>query len=108
MGGVGKRNNVSDHPYGRAIDFMIPAWNTAAGRARGWQVARWLQKNAATLKVKYIIFDMKVWRAYRSSQGWQPYTFFGPNPGTDAGPRRPRSQLAVLRKSDQVRDSLIW
>ena len=81
MGGVGKRNNVSDHPYGRAIDFMIPAWNTAAGRARGWQVARWLQKNAATLKVKYIIFDMKVWRAYRSSQGWQPYTFFGPNPG---------------------------
>ena len=81
MGGVGKRNNVSDHPFGRAIDFMIPAWNTAAGRARGWQVARWLQKNAATLKVKYIIFDMKVWRAYRSSQGWQPYTFFGSNPG---------------------------
>lgn len=81
MGGVGKRNNVSDHPYGRAIDFMVPAWDTADGRARGWQVARWLQKNAATLKVKYIIFDMKVWRAYRSSQGWQSYTFFGSNPG---------------------------
>ena len=74
MGGVGKRSNVSDHPYGRAVDFMIPAWNTRAGNARGWQVARWLQKNAARLKVKYIIFDDRVWRSYRASQGWIRYT----------------------------------
>jgi len=74
MGGVGPRPNVSDHPAGRAVDFMIPAWNTAAGNARGWQVARWLQKNAARLRVKYIIFDDRVWRAYRATQGWTRYT----------------------------------
>lgn len=74
MGGVGPRPNVSDHPAGRAVDFMIPAWNTRAGNARGWQVARWLQKNAARLRVKYIIFDDRVWRAYRASQGWTRYT----------------------------------
>ncbi len=85
MGGVGPRSNVSDHPYGRAVDFMIPRWNTPSGRARGWQLAHWFQKHAAALHVKYIIFDMKVWRAYRASQGWQPYTFFGSHPGPTLG-----------------------
>ncbi len=87
MGGIGPRGNVSDHPYGRAVDFMIPAWSTPAGRARGWQLAHWFQKNAARLHVKYIIFDMKVWRAYRASQGWQPYTFVGRHPGPTKGHR---------------------
>ena len=74
MGGVGPRPNVSDHPAGRAVDFMIPAWKTKPGNARGWQVARWLQKNASRLRVKYIIFDDRVWRAYRASAGWTRYT----------------------------------
>ena len=80
MGGVGSRPNKSDHPSGHAVDYMIPAWNTTAGRARGWQVAHWLQKNAAQLRVKYIIFNGKVWRAYRASQGWTTYSFPGPRP----------------------------
>ena len=74
MGGVGNRSNVSDHPAGRAVDFMIPNWNTTDGRTRGWQVAHWLQAHAAELNVKYVIFDDHVWRAYRPSQGWTPYT----------------------------------
>ena len=74
MGGRGPRPNVSDHPAGRAVDFMIPAWNTREGRARGWQVADWLQAHAAELNVKYLIYDDHVWRAYRSSQGWTRYT----------------------------------
>jgi len=74
MGGVGNRPNTSDHPAGRAVDFMIPNWDTAAGRARGWQVAHWLQAHSAELNVKYVIFDDHVWRAYRPSQGWTPYT----------------------------------
>ncbi|MBK9696735.1 MAG: hypothetical protein IPO80_04790 [Propionibacteriaceae bacterium] len=80
---------------------MIPAWNTAAGRARGWQVARWLQKNAATLKVKYIIFDMKVWRAYRSSQGWQPYT---PRHGS---PSRPSATMTTFTSASLSNHSSI-
>jgi len=74
MGGVGSRPNKSDHPAGRAVDFMIPAWNTREGRARGWQVAHWLQAHAAELDVKYLIYDDHVWRAYRPSQGWTRYT----------------------------------
>ena len=74
MGGVGNRPNTSDHPAGRAVDFMIPSWNTTEGRARGWQVARWLQTHATELNVKYVIYDDHVWRAYRPSQGWTPYT----------------------------------
>lgn len=74
MGGVGDRPNTSDHPAGRAVDFMIPNWNTTDGNARGWQLAHWLQANAATLNVKYLIYDDKVWRAYRPDAGWTPYT----------------------------------
>lgn len=74
MGGVGPRPNASDHPAGRAVDFMIPAWNTREGRARGWQVAHWLQAHAAELNVKYLIYDDHVWRANRPSQGWTRYT----------------------------------
>ena len=74
MGGVGGRPNKSDHPTGRAVDFMIPNWNTPKGRTNGWQVARWLQKHATQLNIKYIIYDDKVWRAYRPNQGWTPYT----------------------------------
>ena len=82
MGGVGSRPNKSDHPGGHAVDYMIPAWNTTAGRARGWQLAHWLQANAARLRVKYVIFNGKVWRAYRASQGWTTYSFPGPRPWT--------------------------
>ena len=74
MGGVGDRPNTSDHPAGRAVDFMIPGWNTTEGRARGWQVAHWLQANATELNIKYLIYDDRVWRATRRSQGWTPYT----------------------------------
>lgn len=59
MGGVGSRPSgyVSDHPRGLAVDFMIPAWNTRAGNAHGWEVAHWLQAHAKGLHVKYLIFD---------------------------------------------------
>ena len=74
MGGVGDRPNTSDHPKGLAVDFMIPHWNTPDGNTRGWQLARWLQAHAAELNVRYLIYDDKVWRSYRPSQGWTRYT----------------------------------
>lgn len=74
IGGVGARPNKSDHPAGRAVDYMIPGWNTAAGNQRGWQLARWTQANAARLRVKYVIFDDRIWRASKASRGWTPYT----------------------------------
>src|SRR4029079_18446822 len=69
MGGVGPRPNVSDHPSGHAVDFMIPKWHTRTGNTRGWQVARWLQRHATSLQVKYIIFDKQVLRSYARLRG---------------------------------------
>lgn len=82
MGGVGSRPSgyVSDHPAGRAVDFMIPGWNTKAGNARGWEVARWLEAHAEELHVKYLIYDDRSWRAYNPSAGWRSYRYPGPNP----------------------------
>ena len=71
-GGVGGRPNASDHPNGRAVDLMIPAWSSPGGKARGWEVARWYEANATQFGVTYLIFDDKVWRA-RTKQ-WAPYT----------------------------------
>ena len=74
MGGKGSRPiGTSDHPAGLAVDFMIDGWKTAEGNALGWQVARWVQANAAALHVKYIIFDAKKWNPDAKDQ-WRPYT----------------------------------
>lgn len=87
-GGRGGRPNKSDHPNGRAVDGMIPRWNTPEGNAFGWQVARWFQGNAERLKVKYLIWDDQIWRP---GGEWRAYTH--PN-----GPTR----NATLRHLDHV------
>ena len=64
----------SDHYTGRAVDIMIPAWDTAAGRALGWRIAEWARANAGALGVTYVIFDRRIWSTARASEGWRPYT----------------------------------
>ena len=73
--GVGERpaNPRSDHPAGRAVDTMIDAWQTPEGNAEGWQIARWVQANAAGLGVKNVIFDVKIWNVGQPLDAWQPY-----------------------------------
>lgn len=81
MGGLRKNSSTcsfSDHCKGLAVDFMIDGWRTQNGKAYGWQVARWVQANAAALNVKMIIWDAKTWkpgdkqwRAYRHPYGNQ-------------------------------------
>ena len=74
MGGLGSRPiGTSDHPRGLAIDFMIPGWNTAAGNAKGWALAKWIVANAGALHVKYVIWDRKKWNPAGGS-GWRPYS----------------------------------
>lgn len=85
--GVGGRPGPSDHPSGRAIDFMIEDHRTAAGRAYGWQVATWMRTHADELNIKYVIWDMKIWQSSQADQGWQPYTRYGPNPNDTLGHR---------------------
>lgn len=70
--GRGGRPNKSDHPNGRAVDAMIPGWNTPAGNAYGWEVARWQVANADALGITYVIWDDQVWKKRVGS--WAPYT----------------------------------
>lgn len=79
--GVGDRGNVSDHPSGRAIDVMIPDWDTQQGNEMGWQIATWARSNAQAMGVKYVIWDAKIWSVDRNDEGWRAYGH--PNGGTD-------------------------
>ena len=66
---------LPDHPSGRAVDIMIPNYQTAEGTAFGWQVAHWLQDNQQALGVQYVIFDAKIWNVARDARrlaGLQP------------------------------------
>ena len=60
---------TSDHPRGLAVDFMIPGYKTASGRALGDKVAAYSQKLP---KVKYIIWYEKKWNP-DVSNSWRPY-----------------------------------
>lgn len=73
--GVGDRpsNGDSDHPDGRAVDAMVPGWDTPAGNTLGWEIAEWLRSNAGALGVKYLIFDAKIWSAERGDTEWRDY-----------------------------------
>lgn len=74
FGGRSGRPNKSDHPMGRAVDFMVPGWKDTAGNQYGWQLAKWAQTNHAQLNVKYVIFDDKIWRPGSREKGWKAYT----------------------------------
>ena len=87
--GVGTRaaNPRSDHGSGRAVDVMVPRWNTAAGKAQGWQVANYVTANAKQWGVKYVIWDANIynkstgkWRAYRHPSGARDYNNMHLNP----------------------------
>ena len=65
-----RRDVTPDHPAGRAVDLMIP--NYKKNNQLGWQVARYYQKYARELNIKYIIWDQKIWSVARSKEGWRP------------------------------------
>ncbi len=80
---------VSEHKEGRAWDWMLNVRDAndraVAMSALGWLLAAgphaepaW---NARRLGVMYIIWDAKIWGAYRPGDGWRPYT--GPSEHTD-------------------------
>lgn len=66
----------SDHPKGRALDFMIN--NVSNGKARGTALANDLIKNYKSWNIKYVIWNRYIWHPGR---GWTKYS--GPSPHTD-------------------------
>ena len=63
----------SDHATGRAVDVMIPGWETPSGAGYGWSIATWMRSNASQLGVKYVIFHDHIWSVLRNAEGWRPY-----------------------------------
>lgn len=66
----------SDHPKGRALDFMIN--NTKNGKARGDALANDLISHYKEWNIKYIIWNRYIWQPGR---GWHKYS--GPSDHTD-------------------------
>lgn len=64
--GFAQRTYASDHPLGLALDFMV-----YGDRAKGDNVAAYVQANAARLGVTYIIWYRQIWSAGRASEGWR-------------------------------------
>lgn len=95
VGGIGDRpaNVDDDHQSGRAIDFMIPDYASAAGVAMGDQLAAWFKTNASALGVKYVIWNAQIWSVQRNPEGWRPY-------------RNPSGAGATLEHRDHVHVSV--
>ena len=54
-------NFPNEHPAGKALDVMIPNWNTAAGKARGDEIAQYLLKNAGAYGIDYVLWQQRQW-----------------------------------------------
>lgn len=86
--GIGDRpSNVDrDHQEGRAVDAMIPEWDTPAGKRLGDQIAEWVIAKHKELGVNYVIWDAKIWSVQRADDGWrscgtdQAGCYNGPDP----------------------------
>ncbi|MEU6701428.1 hypothetical protein [Pseudonocardia sp. NPDC046786] len=75
-------NPSSDHPEGRACDFFPAGYGefpAGTDLEQGWAVADWLRANASELRVRYVIWQGRIW--YRGAgdagdgrEGWgRPY-----------------------------------
>lgn len=73
---------ISEHEEGRAwdwgLDATVPAEKAVADQALAWLLAPGpdgvAALNARRLGVMYLIYNRRIWGAYRSAEGWRPYT----------------------------------
>ncbi len=61
----------------RAVDVMIPGWQTSSGKALGNQIAAWIRSHGRELGVQYVIWDGRIWNVERDSDGWRVYFAVG-------------------------------
>ena len=73
---------LSEHKEGRAFDWglsaAVPAENAIATQFLTWLLAPgptgMVALNARRLGVMYVIWNGKIWSAYRAAEGWRGYT----------------------------------
>jgi peptidoglycan hydrolase-like protein with peptidoglycan-binding domain len=72
----------SEHKEGRAWDWMLDVGNRAHRAAAGDFLA-WLTRDrglqARRLGVMYVIYNRKIWSAYRADEGWRAYSGYSPH-----------------------------
>ena len=70
-------SSSSDHPCNAADcePGAIGRCPTTTERNAGWSAANWLKANAGPLKIKYIIWDARIWSTARASEGWRQYCY---------------------------------
>ena len=97
--------STTEHYDGRAVDWFTNV-RTAEGKARGDAVVNWLTAtdargnvaaNARRLGVMYIIWNNRIWGAYRPADGWRPYAGCAgtPSPGSDTTCHRNHVHLSL-------------
>jgi phage-related minor tail protein len=64
-------NYPNEHPAGKALDVMIPNWNTPAGKRYGDGVAKYLLDNASALGIDYLLWQQRQWNADGTSSPMQ-------------------------------------
>ncbi len=81
---------VTEHKDGRAIDYMLNATNPTS-KAVADAVLKWLLATdahgnkhamARRMGIMYMLFNNRVWRAYRTPTLWQPQVYGGKNCST--------------------------
>ena len=66
-----RKDSIPDHPSGRALDLMIPAYTSKSGKGLGQEVANWARANAKSLGIQYVIWDQHIWNVQRDKEGWR-------------------------------------
>ena len=74
---------TSEHKEGRAWDWHVSSFtqDATARELLHWLLAtdKYGNKNARArrLGIMYMIYDKRIWGAYRASEGWRPYSCSG-------------------------------
>ena len=84
----GTDSSISEHYEGRALDWMVSV-RDATQKAEATTVIHWLfatdsngnaYANARRLGVMYILWNNRIWGAYRASDGWRAYSTCASHP----------------------------
>ena len=66
-----RQASSGEHPLGRALDFMIPNYQSSEGRALGTALADWARANAREYDINYVVWRQRIWNVQRDREGWR-------------------------------------
>ncbi|KAK2751438.1 hypothetical protein FQN55_000712 [Onygenales sp. PD_40] len=70
VGCYGKRSGKSEHPLGLALDLMVHKQQSKEGQL----LAEWVMNHASSLKVKYVIWNQRIWETPSKPVDWSKWT----------------------------------